>query len=131
MESKKVNAAAANIGSGDVRSVSTITKTSGAAAAAHTNTGAMKVEAAEKAEDEDFQKVVMGGSIRGLLLLFIKKYSLKVALKRKAFVAIGGAAEGGHDKDILRKRSAASFAHSRPAGKSRAVFGVRMKFVFV
>jgi hypothetical protein len=130
MESKKVNAAAANIGSGDVRSISTILKTSGDADA-DTNTGAMKVEAAERAEEEDFQKVVMGGSIRGLLLLFIKKYSLKVALKRKAFVAIGGAAEGGHDKDILRKRSAASFAHSRPAGKSREVGLWSMKFVFV
>ena len=63
--------------------------------------------------DDDFTKVIMGGSIRGLLLFWIKKISLKAILKKKAFLTIGGTAEGGHGSDLVAKKSTSSISHSR------------------
>lgn len=68
-------------------------------------------------DEDDFTKVVMGGSIRGMLLFLFKKISLKAILKRKAFLTIGGTAEGGYDKDFVARKSVSSLSHSRPVGE--------------
>ncbi|KAG7366941.1 hypothetical protein IV203_029611 [Nitzschia inconspicua] len=65
-------------------------------------------------DDDDLTNIIMGGSVRGILLFLSKKLSLKLVLKRKAFLTIGGTAEGGLDDNALRKKSVSSLSHSRP-----------------
>ena len=68
-------------------------------------------------DDRDPRKAIMGGSVRGLLLLLLKKMSLKAIMKKKAFLTIGGTANAGADSDFVSKAARPTFLHSRAVGK--------------
>jgi hypothetical protein len=77
-------------------------------------------------DDNDPWKAVMGGSVRGLLLMLFKKISLKAVLKKKAFLTIGGTAESGTESNFVSKKMKTSFLHSRAVGKRCIQRGCRI-----